>query len=82
MSAYLRAPFSEQDADNLNRFQASGKFHPFTCVRGHEDRGHVSLVAVAGAGWICPVTACDYTQEWAHAAMADPALLDTSWGLP
>jgi len=74
MSEHIYKPFSEQDADNLNRFQVSGKFHPFTCPRDHLTSA-VSLVAVAGQGWVCPSARCDYTQDWAHAGMADPELI-------
>jgi len=71
MSEHIRAPFTAEQAAALNGFQQAGNMHPFTCARGHLS-GHVSLVAVAEAGWICPVDTCDYTQDWAHDFMLVP----------
>jgi hypothetical protein len=67
----ITAPFSPEQIKALNYFQWSGVFHPFTCAN-QGDEAHngrqVELVATK-AGWICPY--CDYTQDWAHALMAD-----------
>lgn len=79
-------PWSDEQVTALNRFQDSGQLHPFTCGSGNRsDASHRDVRARLGlrdngqliatrAGWICP--ACDYRQEWAHAAMfleADPS---------
>jgi hypothetical protein len=65
--ARLRAPWTAKQVDALNAYQRSGAMHPFTCP-GH-GRGDRTLVATR-RGWIC--VHCDYTQDWAHAFMADP----------
>lgn len=33
----IYAPWTEEQVDGLNRFQRSGKFHPFTCGIAHGD---------------------------------------------
>jgi len=78
MTGIISAPFTPQQAAALNQFQGAGSFHPFTCgndlcpgVSGM----HASLVA-AEDGWHCP--ACTYTQDWAHAFMADGSWLASS----
>lgn len=64
----IDAPFSDQQVENLNRFQKFGMFHGFTCGKEHGDPR--TLVAT-NAGWVCSHDGCDYTQKWAHASMAD-----------
>jgi hypothetical protein len=72
-------PWSDEQVAALNRYQDSGRFHPFTCGSGNRsDEAHKSarerlgltddgqLIATR-VGWIC--AACDYRQDWAHAAM-------------
>jgi hypothetical protein len=71
MSDVIKAPFTPKQIKALNYFQWSGVFHPFTCAnQGDESHNgqQAELVATKG-GWICPY--CDYTQDWAHAFMAD-----------
>ena len=57
----VKAPWSAEQVDNLNRYQHSGIMHPFTCPGGHD--GDRELVATRN-GWIC--CHCDYRQDWAH----------------
>ncbi len=71
------SPGTPQQVDSLNAFQASGKFHPYTCPhRGNGNHPAVEpydrgmLVATTG-GWACPNVRCDYTQTWAHRFTAD-----------
>jgi hypothetical protein len=58
-----KAPWTQEQVDNLNAFQQMGSFHPFTC--GGSNCREV-LVATSD-GWRCPK--CDYTQQWAHKFM-------------
>lgn len=59
--------FTDEEVENLNRYQASGVFHEFTCGRDHE--GSRTLVAT-NAGWVCASSPeCGYTQDWAHDTM-------------
>lgn len=68
----IHAPFTEEQAAALNRYQVAGRMHPFACPREHE--GQTDLIARAGAGWVCSDPRCDYTQDWAHAFMLDPVM--------
>ena len=75
MAEVVRAPWTQDQVDSLNTYQASGAFHPYTCGRSGE---HV-LVATAG-GWRCLED--DYQQDWAHAFTADwswRAMADATW---
>jgi len=73
----ITAPFSDDQVNALNAFQAAGFVHPFTCC-SHEgcDRqkqeNEGTLIATTN-GWVCPCG--KYTQDWAHSSMADTNLL-------
>lgn len=56
----IKAPFTPEQIDALNKYQNSGIFHPYTC--GNE-KCRQDLIATEN-GWICPC--CEYTQNWAH----------------
>lgn len=60
------APFSEDETDALNAWQA-GPSHPYTCRKCGG-----TLRAMYSQGWICPDGfrgyACDFTQDWASLA--------------
>lgn len=62
----LKAPWTDEQVKNLNDYQNSGRFHPFTCGNCRND-----LVAL-NEGWTCPTPDCGYTQDWAHEFMAQP----------
>lgn len=66
MSEVSHAPWTEDQISSLNDYQASGRFHPFTCVMP----GHGALTAIT-SGWICLEPDCRYRQPWAHGWMAD-----------
>ena len=71
MSEYLKAPFTEEQVEHLNAWQANQNRHPFTCGQCRDAGlpGQCPLTATVD-GWICPT--CDYTQDWAHDFMARP----------
>lgn len=75
MADTIKAPFTPEQVEALNRFQQLSHVHPFTCGSGYRTNksihpdGEGVLVATVD-GWIC--RNCDYTQDWAHAMMADP----------
>ncbi len=72
----IEPPWSAEQVEQLNRFQQLGVMHPFTCGTTNKHTTDVAVVLVATAdGWRCPV--CDYTQNWAHAFMADRQILDS-----
>jgi hypothetical protein len=67
----VRAPFTSQEVESLNRWQNATWVHPYTCGSGRrKDATHVDgegkLVATE-TGWSCPY--CEYTQDWAHGFM-------------
>lgn len=64
----IRAPFTAEQVTQLNRYQASGIFHEFTCYNGH------SLVA-RESGWFCPLDVSVH-QDWAWWYMADEEFLN------
>jgi len=79
----IQAPFTPGQVAALNAYQG-GAGHPFTCgndnCRGRARGRGGRLALIAGAdGWHC--AACDYTQDWAHAFMAAPALEGAGEGL-
>lgn len=55
-----RAPWTDEEVAALNEWQASGKFHPYTCGKCRNRDG----LLATNDGWICPT--CDYKQDWAH----------------
>jgi hypothetical protein len=55
----LKAPWTDEQIDALERFQHMPHAHPFTCPE-HSDR---ALVATR-KGWICRY--CNYTQDWTN----------------
>lgn len=70
MTDTIRAPWTPEQVENLNRFQQQGGMHPFTC--GNDQHG-VNVVLMAHRdGWHCSDPGCSYRQDWAHAFMADP----------
>lgn len=76
----VTAPFTDEQVDALNYYQRSGIFHPFTCPHrsepGHDPNNPIDLGALVATpdGWVCE--GCDYTQNWAHAEMADREVLE------
>lgn len=71
MSKILKAPFSPEHVVALNAWQQRDNVHPYTCIE-HARQDHRLTDGALFAtvrGWICPY--CDYTQDWAHASIAD-----------
>jgi hypothetical protein len=75
------APWDDATVAALNRWQAAGSVHSFTCTGDRADAAHARSAALLGQsdggvlvanpnGWHCP--ACGYTQDWAHGFMRDP----------
>ena len=67
------APWTKEQVAELQRHQNLGIFHPYTCgTKGCKTKDEYhgnSILIPTEYGWICPN--CDYTQDWAHASMAD-----------
>ncbi|MCI3277594.1 hypothetical protein [Streptomyces cylindrosporus] len=73
MADTIRAPWTSEQVDALNAFQERGGMHPFTCG-GEHTPGSPVLVARED-GWHCSDPydeGCGFTQDWAHAFMANP----------
>lgn len=69
----IRAPWTPVQVAALNAFQRWGGGHPFTC--GGEHTPGSPVLTAREDGWHCSDPygeGCDYTQDWAHASMADP----------
>jgi hypothetical protein len=66
------APWSDDQVDNLNRYQRAGLFHPFTCGRRDDHRDDPGVLVAERDGWHCPAAGCGYRQTWAHPFMAAP----------
>lgn len=60
------APWTWDQVQALNLVQHAGSFHGYTCPH-HSTH----LLYATAEGWICPLAACDYTQTWCSAYMAD-----------
>lgn len=59
------APFTPVEVRNLNEYQRSAIWHPFTC----RDPNCRRVLVATEAGWICP--GCAATQDWAYVWMTD-----------
>jgi hypothetical protein len=60
----MKAPFTPEQVEALNRWQRQGYMHPFTCPGDRTDCWDNSDLIATEAGWVC---ACGrYTQDWAH----------------
>ena len=88
MSDLTYPPWTGEQVANLNSFQRSGQFHPFTCSGGggpHGDRPDRPAVLIPERdGWRCPVPGCTHRQAWAYATMAgrywEPVSLEMLFG--
>jgi hypothetical protein len=73
----INAPFSATAVAALNRWQACGWTHPFTCANRNtaehvtyaeaHGQGDHGILTATREGWVCPV--CGYSQKWAHEFM-------------
>jgi hypothetical protein len=64
----IYAPWLPATVAALNHYQASGRFHPFTCPGNHQ--GEMKLVAHE-QGWSCASEHCTYAQDWAWRFMTE-----------
>lgn len=86
MSEIIYAPFSDEQVKNLNEYQKSGKFHPFTCCSPEDIKDCMRGVFFANENEINMeqneglltaknegwVCPCGkYTQNWAHKFMSE-----------
>lgn len=60
----LRAPFTPEQVEILNRYQERGDLHPYTCPNWHGEPAVRRNLVATESGWIC--RHCAYTQNWAH----------------
>lgn len=65
MSDFAKTPYTAEQIENINAFQACGHYHPFTC--GAE--GCREVLVATEEGMACPK--CDYRQTWVHDFMAN-----------
>lgn len=73
------APWTPEQIENLNDYQTSGQFHPYTCARRgdgtHKMRRDEELGQLVATedGWKC--RDCSYEQDWAHLQAANGSWL-------
>lgn len=72
-----KAPWTEEQVVVLNRFQANGAFHPFTCPGKDSGCERRELTATKD-GWVCHCG--EYKQDWAHDFMLEVELPKFPWG--
>lgn len=76
----IKAPFTPEQIEALNRYQTDARYHAFTCGRNRTDAAHrayaeardqsdYGILVATRDGWECPV--CGYTQDWAHGFMLE-----------
>jgi hypothetical protein len=76
----ITAPWDDATVAGLNRWQASGWVHAFTCGGERSDLAHKTyaiehhqrdfgILVATSEGWLCPV--CSYQQDWAHDFMVN-----------
>jgi len=70
--SFVAAPWSDEQLENLNRYQTAGLFHPYTCGRRDEHPDDPGVLVAERDGWRCPADGCGYRQTWAHPFMAAP----------
>lgn len=67
----VHVPWTDEQVANLNDFQQSGHFHPYTCTCEAPDR----VLVATTMGWKCPNDKCGHTQLTAPEYMADGTAL-------
>ena len=62
----IESPWTQQQVERANAWQAAANFHPYTCGQRSERPPHVgeSELVATPDGWVCRF--CDYKQGWAH----------------
>jgi hypothetical protein len=78
MTDQVTVPWDQHVVDQLNDYQRTGNFHPYTCPnRGDgnhtyrtERGGDLGALLATPSGWICGE--CTYTQHWAHEWSLNP----------
>jgi hypothetical protein len=68
----IRAPWTPEQVAALNAWQTSSGTHPFTCGCDTCHPGINSVLHATPDGWRCPITGCQYVQDWAHPFMVQP----------
>lgn len=67
----IKAPWTKEQVEALNRYQKNKYFHPYTCGNDHGFLNSERTLVATEDGWICPK--CDYTQDWALSMSIDMA---------
>lgn len=70
------APWSDATVVALNAFQASGRWHPYTCQEDRHSVGGEGLLprpvlVATPQGWSCQDAGCDQDQHWAWTTSID-----------
>lgn len=73
----LKAPWTEEQVRNLNKYQVIGLFHPYTCGGKKDGKDCRADLIATKDGWICP-EGCGYTQDWCNDFMANENVQEKS----
>lgn len=71
---HIISPWTPEQVAQLNKWQAAGYVHPFTCSNDDCAGGNGKNLVATGDGWRCP--SCDYKQDWCHDFMMDETELN------
>jgi len=76
----IRAPFTDEQVEALNKWQNAGYVPDFTCCGEYctrsEENNEGKLIATPD-GWVCPCG--QYTQDWANASMLHLDKVEKYW---
>ncbi len=72
----VETPWSDEVVERLQRYQSSGRFHPYTCSQrslpGHRSHGtgeDIGVLVPGRHGFVCPD--CGYVQTWCFSETLD-----------
>ncbi len=68
----VKAPFTDEQVERINKFQESNAFHPYTCMGAYCNRSKVPYggrLIATNEGFICPCG--KYAQDWCNSFMID-----------
>lgn len=60
-------PWTDNEVESFNQYQASGVFHEFTCA--NREHGGDDVLVATSEMLSCP--SCSYRQHWCHPWMVD-----------
>ncbi len=66
----VKAPFTNEQVERINKFQESNAFHPYTCMGAYCNRiPYGGRLIATNEGFVCPCG--KYTQDWCNIFMIE-----------